>query len=95
MSRIIRCAKHGRVEGFFCRECQAERYIQDVKTGKIQPKELVELPDRNDSVLLPLQIRFRAFKQRCIRMESEKAYSWEKRSRAVRIIPSKFLEGGR
>jgi hypothetical protein len=95
MSRIIRCPKHGRVEGFFCKECIAERYVKDVKAGIIQPKVLLEHPDQCDSDLLPLQIRFRAYVERCNREKSEKAYSWRETSRVVRIVSSRFFEGGK
>lgn len=92
MARIIICPKHGRVKGYFCIECKAERYINNVKSGKIEPKVFLEHePLQKD--LLPLQIRFRAYMERKNRPNTTRVYSWEKRSRIVRIIPSKYLEG--
>jgi len=93
MIRHIHCTKHGLVGGYFCRECKAERYVQDVKEGKIQPEQLIEYNERPESELLPLQIRFRAYMERSKRKQMGKAHSWEMRCRTVRIISSEFLEG--
>lgn len=89
--RIIRCTKHGRVEGFFCRLCRAEKYIEKVRTGEIQPKPLIENEERLKTEPSPLQIRFRAYQERTKKAQLKKPYCWEQRSRDVRIIPTRHL----
>ncbi len=93
MPRIIKCAKHGKVRGHFCELCRAEKYVEKVKAGKIKPQPLELFEERPLSEPSQLQIRFRAFRERTQRALSNKPYCWEQRSRNIRIIQTKHLEG--
>jgi hypothetical protein len=93
MMGMIRCRKHGKVEGPFCQECRAEKYIAKVKSGKIKPKVHAEV-GLTDSDILPLQIRFRAYLERAKRETNrlgKDVYPWQVRGRTPRIFSSSLF----
>lgn len=90
---LIRCSKHGRVEGPFCQICRAERYLAKVKAGKIVPKKCFE-SEEIDSKLSVLQIRYRAFKERNKREDAKigkDVYPWQRIVRLPREIRMDFF----
>lgn len=78
--------KKAHKEKCLCVECRARRYVEKVKAGEIQPKELVECPPE-DGDITPIQIRYRAYRERTSR-ETHKlgrdVYPWERKVRMPR-----------
>jgi hypothetical protein len=69
--------------------------LEKVRSGKLKPKKLEQF-EKEESDILPLQIKYRAFLERNKRQEAmlgKNFYPWQLRARTPKEISTMYLKG--
>lgn len=90
---IIRCKKHGKVEGPFCVICRVERSLEKARLKNTTLKLPPENNKRVKKDLSPLQIRFRAFRVRKYRITKDSSDRWRTQIRGIDTYTFGSIDG--